>query len=119
MVALMPVMVLLAFHANIWLTSTAAILGGAGLEFFGALWSYSFQTHVPSNVISKVASFDFLASVGFLPIGLALAVPLSRLVSVEGVFLIGAGYLLISAFIVLLVPSVRQLPRTPPTDTSE
>jgi MFS family permease len=117
MVTLMPVMVLLAFHANIWLTSAAAIIGGAGLELFGALWSYSFQTHVPSNVISKVASFDFLASVGFLPIGLALAVPMSHLVSIEGVFLIGGGYLVISAVIVLLVPSVRRLPRTPPPIT--
>lgn len=118
MVALGPVMILLAYHANIWLTSGAAILGGAGLEFFGALWSYSFQTHVPSDVISKVASFDFLASVGFLPIGLALAVPLSHLVSIGGVFLIGGGYLVISAAIVLLVPSVRQLPRTPPPTPS-
>ncbi|MGC9155604.1 MAG: MFS transporter [Ferrimicrobium sp.] len=113
MVGLTPVMVLLALHANVWLTSAAAILGGAGLELFGALWSYSFQTHVPADVISKVTSFDFLASVAFLPLGLAIVVPLSRLISVEGVFLLGAGYLVLSAILVLCVPSVRQLGRAP------
>ncbi|WP_298208672.1 MFS transporter [Ferrimicrobium sp.] len=114
MVGLTPVMILLALHANIWLTSAAAILGGAGLELFGALWSYSFQTHVPADVISKVASFDFLASVAFLPVGLAIVVPLSQLISVKGVFLLGAVYLVLSAILVLLVPSVRRLGRTPP-----
>ena len=115
MMLLTPVMVLLALHANVWLTTGAALLGGVGLELFGALWSYSFQTHVPPEVVSKVASFDFLASVAFLPIGLVIAVPLAHLITDEGVFLLGAGYLVLSAFAALLVPSVRNLGRTPAT----
>ncbi|MCI2976523.1 MAG: MFS transporter [Ferrimicrobium sp.] len=113
MVLLTPAMVLLALHANVWLTSGGALLGGIGLELFGTLWSYSFQTHVPPEVVSKVASFDFLASVAFLPIGLVIAAPLAKLITNEGVFLLGAGYLVLSAVAVLLIPSVRNLPRTP------
>ncbi|MEX6429732.1 MULTISPECIES: MFS transporter [Ferrimicrobium] len=115
MMLLAPAMIGLAVHANIWLTTGATLVGGAGLEFFGALWSYSIQTHVPSDVVSKVASFDFLASVAFLPIGLVIAVPMAHLISTEGVFFLAAGYLVFSAVLVLLVPSVRNLARTSST----
>jgi MFS family permease len=84
---------------------------GVAVSLAFTLWETSLQQHIPSRALSRVSSYDFTASAGLMPIGLALAGPLAdgvglhaalRLMTLVGVAL---------ALACLAVPSVRALAR--------
>lgn len=86
------------------------LTGGCVTAFF-TLWTVSLQEHVPDEVLSRVSSYDFLASVGTVPLGAALAGLLAGPVGVQPL-LIGmtAGGVAI-ALACSAAPSVRALRR--------
>lgn len=53
-----------------------AVTGMAVTGFF-TLWETSLQERIPERAISRVSSYDFFASAGLMPIGLALAGPIA------------------------------------------
>lgn len=107
------IMVALAFHVPLLFVLVAGAVSGLCLEYFSSLWGTLMQNHVPPDVMSKVTSFDWLASSALLPVGYALAVPFSHLVGQRGVLEIGAAYIVVSTVAVLAVPQVWNLPRAP------
>ncbi|MCL5053452.1 MFS transporter [Ferrimicrobium acidiphilum] len=117
LVLMAPFPATLGLHLSLEWVALASLLAGAGLEYSGALYSFSVQAHVPKEVISRVSSFDYLASVGLLPVGYVLAVPLAHLLSLLALFTIGAVYTVFSAIVILSVRSVWNLPRTPLTSS--
>ncbi len=110
LVLMAPFPAALGLHLSLGWVALTSLLAGAGLEYSGAPYSFSVQAHVPREVISRVSSFDYLASVGLLPVGYVLAVPLAHLLSLVTLFIIGAVYTLFSAIIILSVRSVWNLP---------
>src|SRR4051794_14684696 len=58
----------------------AAFLGLAGIAvaFGWAMWEATVQARVPEHLVSRVISFDFMFSVGSLPLGLALVGPVAE-----------------------------------------
>jgi MFS family permease len=113
LLATVTIMCALAWHLSIWLVLLAGAISGLGLEYFSSLWTTLMQNHVPPEVMSKVTSFDWLASSGLLPVGYALSIPLSQWIGRRGVLLAGGLYIVVSTLLVLLVPEVRRLPRRP------
>lgn len=109
--ATVSILLALAFHLSIGYVLVAGALSAMGLEYFSSLWGTLMQNHVPPEFMSKVTSFDWLASSALLPLGYAIAVPFSHLVGQGGVLEIGAGYVVISTLLVLAVPQVWSLPR--------
>lgn len=87
----------------------AAMLALAAGELLNTWWSTVLQQHVPSQALSRVSSYDWLASSVFQPIGFSVAGPIAALVSIP-VTLVGAAALALGANIaVLTVPEVRNL----------
>ncbi|MFD7532424.1 MFS transporter [Streptomyces sp. NPDC059849] len=64
---------LLAAHAPVALTIAAYGVAQAGLGFLGPVWDSSAQSAVPAHALARVTSYDWLLSLGAMPLGYALA----------------------------------------------
>jgi predicted MFS family arabinose efflux permease len=94
-----------------------AVIGYAGLSFFGVAWETAIQDNVPHRSLGKVASWDQLTSFLAMPLGNALAGPLSETYGIDPVLLVSGSVLLVAGAAPLLVRGTRNLthnePKTP------
>ena len=88
-----------------------AVLGYAALGFFSVAWETAIQDHVPHPLLARVASWDTLTSFLGMPLGNALAGPLSHLFGIDRVLIGCAAVLLVSSLSPLLTPGSRTLTR--------
>jgi MFS family permease len=92
-----------------------AVIGYAGLFFFDVAWQTAIQDHVPHRALGRVASWDYLTSFLAMPIGNALAGPLSRAYGINRVLTVSAAILFLSALSQLAIPGARKMTRTQTT----
>ncbi|MFH8471400.1 MFS transporter [Streptomyces sp. NPDC018000] len=64
---------LLAAHAPVAVTIAAYGIAQAGLGFLTPVWETSVQSAVPAHALARVTSYDWLLSLGAMPLGYALA----------------------------------------------
>jgi MFS family permease len=88
-----------------------AIIGYGGLMFFAVAWETAIQDRVPQAVLGRVASWDYLTSFLAMPLGNALAGPLSARYGVDRVLIVCAFVLFASAASQFLIPGSRNLTR--------
>jgi hypothetical protein len=81
------------------------------LSVFNTLFETTVQEQVSPGALSRVASIDWLLSLGLFPVGFAVAGPAAAVFGVRVPLLAGAVWILLSTAIVLAVPSVRQVRR--------
>ena len=91
-----------------------AVVGYAGLIFFDVCWETAIQDQVPHHLLARVASWDTLTSFLGMPLGNALAGPLSRWFGMDRVLAGCAGVLLLASVSPLLVKGTRTLVRPGP-----
>jgi MFS family permease len=111
--------------AYVWPATLVAVLAGAiigwsGLIFFDVAWETAIQDRVPQNALGRVASWDTLTSFVAMPVGNAMAGPLSDRFGVNPVLTVCSLILLAAAASQLLIPGARSLTRaggTPPAHT--
>jgi MFS family permease len=89
-----------------------AIIGYAGLFYFDVAWETAIQDQVPHRALGRVSSWDYLTSFIAMPIGNALAGPLSRAYGINRVLVACAAVLFLSALSQLAIPGVHKLTRT-------
>lgn len=92
---------------DVWHLMLASALFNA-LETAGTIvWATTKQRHVPSSMLGRVSSLDWLISIGLLPLSFALTGPVSDAIGASTT-LIAAGILGAAVtFAGLLVPNVR------------
>jgi MFS family permease len=110
---LMPIWAL----SYVWPAALVAVLAGAvigyaGLFFFDVAWETAIQDHVPHKALGRVSSWDYLTSFLAMPIGNALAGPLSHAYGIDRVLVACAAVLGLAALSQLAVPGVRKMTRT-------
>ncbi len=88
-----------------------AVLGYAGLGFFSVAWETAIQDHVPHQLLARVYSWDTLTSFLGMPLGNALAGPLSHLFGIDRVLIGCAAVLLVCSLSPLLTLGSRTLTR--------
>jgi MFS family permease len=88
-------------------------LAGVGVSLFFTLWDTTVQEQVPPEATARVSSYDWAAAVGLMPIGLALAGPLSSAVGIETAMRAGTIAGVAAALACLAVPAVRRVRRAP------
>lgn len=99
---------LLAAHAPVGVTVVAYGAAMAGLGFLNPVWETAVQSAVPAHVLARVTSYDWLLSLGAMPLGYALA-PLASSAWGPEVPLAVAGLLVGSACLATAaVPGVRR-----------
>jgi MFS family permease len=91
-----------------------AILGYAGLLYFDVGWETAIQDHVPHRLLARVASWDTLASFIAMPVGSALAGPLSAWLGMRPVLAGCALGLAGSSLAPLATAGTRHLANTKP-----
>ncbi len=109
----LPPFFLLGAGAPLPVVALSLMVNGVCVDIFEVMWDTCLQTHLPSDVISRVSSYDTMGSFVLGPLGLALVGPVSQAVG-QTATLVGAGGLLAAATVITaLVPEVRHLPAEP------
>lgn len=111
---MIPLNALLALAAPVWLIAGWNLVAGAAVGFFLAVWDTTLQQQVPAAALSRVSSYDWMGSLVLLPLGYALAGPVSSLIGVPQTLLLGSAFELVSTAVLLCVPSIRSLRRVEP-----
>ena len=104
-----PLLLLLAWVGPLWSLVLAAACWGCGLAVFTVLFDTTMQQHVPPDALSRVSSYDWLGSFALMPVGYALAGPVSQVMGVRGALLGSAAWLFATSTVVILLPAVHGL----------
>ena len=102
--------------SSVWQLMLASLLFNA-LETAGTIvWATAKQRHVPSALLGRVSSLDWLISIGLLPVSFALTGPVSDAIGVRAT-LVGAAVVGgIITFGALLLPGMRAKEGAPPRE---
>lgn len=77
---------------------------GAGMVIWGTL----LQRRVPTEMLGRVSSLDFFVSLAFLPVSFAIVGPLSKVVSMQTIFLVAGIAPVLFAALALWAARMRQ-----------
>jgi hypothetical protein len=72
------------------------LLAGVGLGLFMVWWETALAQNIPPAALSRVSAFDWMGSLGLLPLGFLLAGPIGEAFGVRETLLAGAGLALIA-----------------------
>ncbi|MGW1404874.1 MFS transporter [Streptomyces sp. NPDC002403] len=100
---------LLAAHAPVALTIAAYGVAQAGLGFLGPVWETSVQSAVPAHALARVTSYDWLLSLGAMPLGYALAPLAASAWGAEAPLTVAAVAVGAACLGTAAVPGVRRL----------
>src|SRR4051794_18954833 len=82
-----------------------------GVSAFFTLWETTLQEHIPDASLSRVSSYDYVASAGVMPVGTILAGPVAEAVGIHETLAAMSAVGIVAALLCLAVPAVRNLPR--------
>ena len=102
--------------SSVWQLMIASLLFNA-LETAGTIvWATAKQRHVPTALLGRVSSLDWLISIGLLPLSFALTGPVSDAIGVRAT-LVGAAVVGgVVTFAALLLPGMRAKEGAPPRE---
>lgn len=86
-----------------------AFVGFAGLTFFSICWDTALQGAIPHHLLARVSSWDILTSFVGMPVGYAMAGPLSSALGTAPVLLGCAAVLLLAGLAPLALRGTRDL----------
>ncbi|MEU8241532.1 MFS transporter [Actinoplanes missouriensis] len=95
----------------LWAVLAGAVIGYAGLLFYDVAWETAIQDNVPHQMLGRVASWDYVTSFLAMPVGNALAGPLSDRFGIDQVLTGCAAVLFVAGASQLLIPGARNLTR--------
>jgi MFS family permease len=72
----------------VWIFLVASVAGGAARAVGDVIWGTLIKTHVPNELLGRVASLDWLVSIALVPASFALATPLSALLGARTVLIV-------------------------------
>jgi hypothetical protein len=93
-----------------------AFAAGVASDVFEVLWITALQNNIPADALSRVSSYDYLGSLAFVPIGLAVSGWAVATFGVEPTMWVCAA-LCLTSIVGLLDPQVRTLRAGRPDDT--
>ncbi|MGW2275199.1 MFS transporter [Streptomyces yangpuensis] len=106
--------VIIGSGASLVLIAVLEAVTGVAVSLFFVLWETALQTHVPEKALSRVSSYDHLLSGGLMPVGLALAGPVSASLGMRPTLYAMTVIAVPAALALLCVPAVRRLPAHAP-----
>jgi MFS family permease len=104
---------LAAASAPAWAVAVAMAGGQGGVGYLNPVWSTTMQRHIPAAALSRVDAYDWLVSLGAMPLGLALAGPAAAATGTATPLLVAAILVAATSLGVLAVRDVRELPGAP------
>ena len=89
----------------------ATVTAGAGLALFDVWWLTALAQRIPPDKLSRVTSYDWMVSLGLLPLGYLLAGPLADALGAVPVLLGGSAIGLVALAVGLVPRETRTLER--------
>ncbi len=102
---------LYAAGVTLLLVVPAMLLGGAGIALFDVWWTTALAERIPPDKLSRVSSYDWMVSLGLLPVGYVLAGPLAGALGAVEVLLGGSLLAALALALGLLPRETRTLRR--------
>ncbi len=84
-------------------TFVVGVTDGAGMVIWGTL----LQRRVPTEMLGRVSSLDFFVSLAFMPVSFAIVGPLSKVVSMQTIFLVAGIAPVLLAAIAMYAAKMR------------
>lgn len=86
-------LLLLGFATGLalWMLIPIGLVSGVGLGLFMVWWETALALSIPPAALSRVSAWDWMGSLGLLPVGFLLAGPISAAIGVQETLLIGSG----------------------------
>ena len=85
-------------------TFIIGLTDGAGMVIWGTL----LQRRVPTEMLGRVSSLDFFVSLAFMPVSFAIVGPLSKVVSMQTIFLVAGIAPVLLAAVAMWAARMRQ-----------
>lgn len=85
-------------------TFVVGVTDGAGMVIWGTL----LQRRVPTQMLGRVSSLDFFVSLAFMPVSFAIVGPLSKVVSMQTIFLVAGIAPVLLAAVAVVAAKMRQ-----------
>ncbi len=102
-------LITLSFSTNVGVLCGAAFVGGLSIDGLNVAWTTSLQTHVPTEMISRVTAIDNVGAFAAIPIGQVAVSPVAAVVGATRVEILGGLLFAAMALLPLAVPEVRAL----------
>lgn len=96
----------LAFTTNIIILGSLFVVSGVAGGFMNAIWDTTMQKRVPTEILSRVSSYDWFASMIFLPVGYSLIGPAKSIASNEQILTFGS--LIFLVLVLLLLRTIKK-----------
>lgn len=112
----LPLVVIGWTHSFVWMMAASFLIGltdGAGMVIWGTL----LQRRVPPAMLGRVSSLDFFVSLAFMPVSMAIAGPLSNIVSIQVIFLVAGVTPVVVAAVAYLMGRMHRDEIDHPLDT--
>jgi MFS family permease len=106
-----PAAVLYAAGVTLVIVLPIAVVGGMGIALFDIWWMTALAERIPADKLSRVSSFDWMVSIGLLPLGFVLAGPLAGALGAVDVLLGGSVLACVGLALGLLPRQTRMLER--------
>jgi MFS family permease len=103
--------ILYAAGVTLVIVIPASVLGGAGFALFDVWWLTALAERIPPHALSRVSSYDWMVSLGLLPIGYAIMGPLAESLGAVNVLIGGAALGMVALALGLVPREVRMLER--------
>ena len=82
---------LFAAGVTLFIVVPAIVIAGAGIALFDVWWLTALAERIPPDKLSRVTSYDWMVSLGLLPLGYLLAGPLADALGSTEVLLAGSA----------------------------
>jgi DHA3 family tetracycline resistance protein-like MFS transporter len=98
-----------AQHA--WMFGAISLLAGASCAVGNIVWGTLLKTRVPNRLLGRVASLDWLVSIGLVPLSFALTGPVAHLIGARATLLCGGLISTATMLSFLVLPAASRAAR--------
>jgi MFS family permease len=97
--------IIVGFTDQYWLLMASLFVVGFGFSYGNVIWGTLLQRRVPRHMLGRISSLDFFVSLALMPLSMALAGPLSEVLSLQVIFT--AAGILTLAFAIIAIFAAR------------
>ncbi len=101
-------LVIVGFTSSFTLMAIATFVVGATDGAGMVIWGTLLQRRVPTEMLGRVSSLDFFVSLAFMPVSFAIVGPLSKVVSMQTIFLVAGIAPVVLAAVAMYAAKMRQ-----------
>ncbi|GAA3206030.1 MFS transporter [Microbacterium terregens] len=100
--------IIVGFTDQYWLLMASLFLVGFGFSYGNVIWGTLLQRRVPRHMLGRISSLDFFVSLALMPLSMALAGPLSEVLSMQVIFTAAGVLTLVFGIIAIFAARMPQ-----------